>query len=225
MKPQKKSRKSHNRKPVLHTIDHSSNSSFEGDKSNVEGGVLSQQIGTHKNLKKVCEARRSSSESNSSSQGNGTGKSDLFLSADLIVKLRRYSATWFRQTAGQHPEYFIDTKQYAHFERIRDHSSRSRRSKSKSNNVSSFTSPNLSTAKILDREVEYGSEDDESKSNFQRFPPIQPLIGFNNFVGFCGEEQMISGASGDRFFCHIDMSGEAVDEHTYFDMRAQLVAC
>ncbi|KHN82686.1 hypothetical protein Tcan_16551 [Toxocara canis] len=54
----------------------------------------------------------SSEESDQEDQTN-------FLTSEIIQKLRKYDPSWFKEIAGKHPEYFIDSKQYAFFERIK----------------------------------------------------------------------------------------------------------
>uniref|UniRef100_A0A8R1UKZ6 Uncharacterized protein n=1 Tax=Pristionchus pacificus TaxID=54126 RepID=A0A8R1UKZ6_PRIPA len=67
-----------------------------------------------KNSKTLEDKRSSSSDHESDNEG-----SIKFLQADLIKKVKKYDKAWFEHTAEHDPGVFVDTKQYAFFERIR----------------------------------------------------------------------------------------------------------
>lgn len=63
----------------------------------------------------------------------------------------------------------------------------------------------------------------EITSNFQRFPNIYPLIGFDYPLFFGSNLNLICAAAGDRFLTQINLNN-CVDEKIYYDLNATITA-
>ncbi|KAI1712304.1 hypothetical protein Ddc_12541 [Ditylenchus destructor] len=184
----------------------------------------------------------SGSEGDSGGKSAEDGRADLFLSSELIAKLRRYSATC------KSPASIRNTSSTPSNMRILSESATVRAPNAASQNANNAQASNLSDipeeillanrrgtlASSIPSTAQYSvpidlpeteaEEEDSAFSSYQRLPPIEPLLGFKSFVGFCGQDQILCGSCGDRFFCHINIGGESLDEFTYVDMRAPISA-
>uniref|UniRef100_A0AC35FKV0 Uncharacterized protein n=1 Tax=Panagrolaimus sp. PS1159 TaxID=55785 RepID=A0AC35FKV0_9BILA len=69
-----------------------------------------------KSLRDPAKIKAKKVSRSSDSESSDTEDKD-FLKAELILKFKKYDHSWFKQIAATHPEYFIDSRQYVHYER------------------------------------------------------------------------------------------------------------
>lgn len=58
-----------------------------------------------------------SASSDSENQSDDKSESPVTLGNDILCKLKKYDPKWFRDVAANHPQYFVDTRQYVLFAR------------------------------------------------------------------------------------------------------------
>ncbi|KAK0396394.1 hypothetical protein QR680_001703 [Steinernema hermaphroditum] len=69
--------------------------------------------------KKNPPIKKAASSSKDSPSGSSDSEEPAIPRADIIAKLRSYDHEWFKEICETHPEYFIDSKQYACYERCK----------------------------------------------------------------------------------------------------------
>lgn len=72
-------------------------------------------------LKGVRLDANSTSSDSENQLDDDKSDSPVTLGSDILCKLRKYDAKWFRQIAHSSPHYFVDTQQYGLFARSIPH--------------------------------------------------------------------------------------------------------
>ncbi|KAE9549898.1 hypothetical protein FO519_006882, partial [Halicephalobus sp. NKZ332] len=78
---------------------------------------LRKKLLTSGNSQKEKPTALSKSKNRSSSSDSSENEEKEFLKAELILKFKKYDQNWFKEASKTHPEYFVDSRQYVHYER------------------------------------------------------------------------------------------------------------